>query len=229
MTLKLYLGSKTYSSWSLRPWLALRAAGVAFEEHLLPLDTDIFRTTLAPFAAVGAPGRVPMLVDGDVVVWESLAIIEYAAERYRELDFWPQEPVARAMARAVATEMHASFSALRSELAMNLARPPERRPISAAAQADVARILAIWTNARARFAADGPFLFGRFSAADAMFAPVATRLHTYQVPLDPVSAAYVAAIYAQPDFVRWHTDALTEDWVVAKDEVDWPVVKRAPR
>lgn len=227
--LKLYIGSKTYSSWSLRPWLALRAAGVDFEEHLLPLESEAFRATLAPFAAVGAPGRVPMLVDGEAVVWESLAIIEFAAERYRDLPFWPHDPVARAMARSVATEMHAGFSALRSELAMNLARPPEPRAISAAAQNDVARILRIWTHARSTFGAEGPFLFGRFCAADAMFAPVATRLHTYQVPMDPVSTAYVVAIYAQPDFARWHRDALAEDWVVAKDEVDWPVVKRAPR
>lgn len=229
MTLKLYIGNKTYSSWSLRPWLALSAAGVPFDEHLLPLETEAFRTTLAPFGAAGAPGRVPMLVDGDVLVWESLAIIEFAAERFRDLPFWPQDPKARAMARSVATEMHASFSALRGELAMNLARPLEPRPISDAAQADVARILSIWTNARGSFGGDGPFLFGAFCAADAMFAPVATRMRTYQVPLDPVSAAYVDAIHAQPDFVRWHAAALTEDWVVAKDEVDWPEVKRTPR
>jgi len=227
LALKLFIGNKTYSSWSLRPWLALSAAGLTFEEQVVPLDCEEFITTLAPFRAHGAPGRVPMLVDGDVIVWESLAIIDYAAERYRDLAFWPEDPRARAMARSVATEMHSSFSSLRGELAMNLARPPEARAISPGAQADVARIQSIWTYARAHFGAAGPFLFGDFSAADAMFAPVATRLRTYQVPLDPVSAAYVDAIYAQPDFVRWHAAALAEDWVVAKDEVDWPVVKRA--
>ncbi len=225
MALTLYIGNKTYSSWSLRPWLALAAAGIAFEEVVLPLGSDLFRATLAPF---GASGRVPLLVDGDMVVWESLAIIETIADRYPDRGVWPADPSARALARAISAEMHAGFSAVRGALPMNLARPPEARAVSEKAQADVDRIQSIWTDARTRFGAAGPFLFGGFTAADAMFAPVATRFRTYAVPLDPVSSAYVEAIHTQPDFVRWRAAALTETWVVAEDEVDWPVVKRAP-
>ncbi|WP_029004512.1 glutathione S-transferase family protein [Azorhizobium doebereinerae] len=221
MSLKLIVGNKTYSSWSLRPWLALSAAGIAFEEEVVPLDTDAFRARLG---ALGAAGRVPVLVDGDALVWESLAIIDWAAERHPGL--WPSDPRARALARSIATEMHAGFSAVRSELPMNLARPAEPRALSPKGEADVARILGIWGQARARFGAGGPFLFGGFSAADAMFAPVAARFHTYQVPLDAVGAAYVAAIHAEPNFVRWRTAALAEPWVVAEDEIDWPLVKR---
>lgn len=223
MSLTLIVGNKTYSSWSLRPWLALSAAGIAFEERVLPLGTDEFRATLA---AYGASGRVPLLVDGEALVWESLAIIEWVAERHPDRGLWPADPAARALARSIATEMHAGFSALRSELPMNLARPPEARALSPKAEADVARILHVWGQARARFGAGGPFLFGGFGAADAMFAPVAARFHTYQVPLDAVGAAYVAAIHAEPHFVRWRAAALAEPWVVAEDEIDWPQVKR---
>ncbi|GGF55590.1 glutathione S-transferase [Azorhizobium oxalatiphilum] len=223
MSFTLIIGNKTYSSWSLRPWLALSAAGVPFQEKLLPLGSDMFRETLAEF---GTSGRVPLLLDGEVKVWESLAIIDHVAERHPDRPIWPQDPAARGMARSIAAEMHAGFQALRNELPMNLARPPETRAITSKAAADVSRILSIFVEARRRFGADGPFLFGRFCAADAMFAPVATRLATYMVPLDPISESYVQAILAQPDFVRWREAALKEEWVVAEDEVDWPEVKR---
>ncbi|MGU3494911.1 glutathione S-transferase family protein [Xanthobacteraceae bacterium A53D] len=223
MSLTLIIGNKTYSSWSLRPWLALSAAGVAFDEQVLPLGTDAFRAFMAGRAA---PGRVPLLLDGDMEVWDSLAIIEHVAERHPEKPFWPKDAAARAMARSISAEMHSGFTGVRRELPMNLARPPEPFALGAKAQGDVARITAIFNAARSRFGADGPFLFGAFSAADAMFAPVATRFDTYQVPLDAVSRSYVDAVLAQPDFVRWRDAALKEEWVVAEDEVDWPTVKR---
>lgn len=223
MAYRLIIANKTYSSWSLRPWLALAAADIPFTEELVPLGSDAFQARLA---GLGTAGRVPVLIDGEAVVWESLAIISYVAERHPEAGLWPQDPLARAMAQAISAEMHASFGALRNALPMNLARPVEPRPVDAPVRKDVDRICALWTAARARFGGAGPFLFGAFGAADAMYAPVATRLRTYGVALDPVSAAYVDAIHAHPAFVRWREAALQESWVVAEDEIDWPTVKR---
>lgn len=225
MTLTLIIGSKNYSSWSMRPWLAMKAADLDFEEQLLPLDSDLFRETVP---GLGAAGRVPVLIDGEDKIWESLAIIEHVAERYRDRAFWPTDRSARAMARSIGAEMHAGFQHLRRHLPMNLWRPPEPRALNEGVEADLARITAIWTTARARFGQDGPFLFGRFSAADAMFAPLATRLRTYDVPMAPEVADYVAAIHAYPHFVAWRDAALTETWSVPADEVDWPLVKRFP-
>lgn len=225
MALRLILGNRNYSSWSLRPWLALKAAGVDFEEQVVPLGTDAFKTALA---GLGTAERVPVLLDGAVVVWDSLAILEYVAERYTDRHIWPTDPAARAMARSISAEMHSGFSGLRRHLPMNLWRPVEVRPLDEAAARGVARVTAIWRAARERFGGSGDFLFGRFCAADAMYAPVASRLHTYGVELDAVSAAYVAAIHAQPDFCAWRAAALTESWEIPEDEVDWPTVKRVP-
>ena len=223
MALKLILGNQNYSSWSLRPWLALKAAEVRFEEQVVPLGTDAFKAALS---GLGTAERVPVLLDGTVVVWDSLAIIEYVAERYTDRHIWPTDPAARAMARSISAEVHSGFSGLRRLLPMNLWRPVEVRPLDEAATRGVERISAIWGAARARFGGEGDFLFGRFCAADAMYAPVASRLLTYGVELDPVSTAYVAAIHAQPDFCAWRAAALKETWVIPEDEVDWPVVKR---
>lgn len=221
--LKLLIANKNYSSWSLRAWLALRGAGIEFEERLLPFLSPEFE---AAFEGLSAPRRVPLLLDGTDAVWDSLAIIEHVAERYPDRPVWPTDRAARMMARSICAEMHAGFQSLRGHMPMNLWRPPEPRAYEEAVAADIARVTDIWREARSRFGGEGPFLFGRFSAADAYYAPVATRLRTYQVPLDDVSAAYVAAIHAQPDFVAWRTEALKEPWVDARDEVDWPVVKR---
>ena len=223
MSLKLLIGNKNYSSWSMRPWLALKAAGLPFEAEVLPLWTDAFTTALD---ALGVPRKVPVLVDDGVAIWESLAIIEHVAERFPPAPVWPADPLARRHARSVSCEMHAGFAAVRSQLPMNLSRPPEPRAIDAAAMADVTRITHVWREARDRFGTGGDFLYGAFSAADAMFAPVAARFRTYEVPLDPVCAAYVAAIHAYPAFGEWRMAALAEPWVVAEDEVDWPQVKR---
>lgn len=223
MGLTLLIGNKNYSSWSLRPWLALTAAGIPFTEEVLPLFTPRFAERLD---GLGVPRRVPVLIDDGMPIPESLAIIEHAAERFPDAPVWPAAFRARAQARAVSSEMHAGFTAVRRQLPMNLWRPPEPRGIDADAAADIARITQIWREARDRFGADGDFLFGAFSAADAMFAPVAARFRTYAVPLDKISAAYVAAIHAHPAFVAWREAALAEDGLVAEDELDWPLVKR---
>lgn len=223
MSLTLIIANKNYSSWSMRPWLALTAAGVAFHERLLPLGSTVFHQTLTQF---GAAGRVPVLLDREQVVWESLAIIEHVAELHPDRPFWPGDGAARAMARSVAAEMHAGFHHLRRHLPMNLWRPPEPRALTEGAQADRDRIVDLWQAARARFGHVGRYLFGSFSAADAMYAPIAMRFRTYAVPLPTGAADYVAAIHDHPAVRSWIASALHEPWEVAVDEVDWPVVKR---
>lgn len=217
----LVIANKLYSSWSLRPWLMLRQAGIAFDEVLIPLDRP---DTAERIRRYSPAGRVPVLVDGDVTVWDTLAILEYAAERWPEAGVWPADPAARALARSISAEMHSGFTALRSTCHMNLGRrfgPRDRGPEIAA---DVARIEGMWRDARSRFGGDGPFLFGAFSGADAMYAPVATRLDTYSIPVSEDARAYMDAIFALPAFKAWRDAALGEPWVVAKDEADEPSV-----
>jgi glutathione S-transferase len=223
MALTLIIGNKNYSSWSLRPWIALTAAGIPFEEVLVWLEKPDFK---ARVGAHSSAGKVPVLIDGDATVWESIAIIEHLAERFPDRGLWPAAPAARAFARSIATQMHGGFSALRSDVPMNLWRPVEPRPLSATARADLDQITALWRSAREQFGAGGDFLFGAFGGADAMYAPVATRIRTYDLPVDPVSAAYVEAVHRHPAFVAWKQAALQETELVADDEVDWPVVKR---
>jgi len=219
----LIIGNKNYSSWSFRPWLAMKVAGIAFEETLLPLDAPDFKARLAAF---GGAGKVPLLVDGEIRVWESLAVLEYLAEKFPGAGLWPREPAARAHARAIAAEMHSGFSSLRSQLPMNIRRPVIRRALDADAAADVARIEAIWTESRNRFGSGGPFLYGTFGAADAMYAPVASRFHTYAVEVGAVARAYMAALMKLPAWMEWREAALRETAVLPHDEVDWPDVKR---
>src|ERR1700689_1059754 len=183
MALHLIIGNKNYSSWSLRPWLAMKAAGIAFEETVISLEAKDFK---ARVAALSGAGRVPVLIDGEVRVWESLAILEYLAEKFPAAGLWPHHAAARAHARAVAPEMHAGFVPLRRQLPMNVWRPVKHRALDSEAAGNVARIDAIWSDCRARFGAGGPFLFGAFGAADAMYAPVVWRFRTYAVK---VSAA----------------------------------------
>ncbi|MBS7544990.1 glutathione S-transferase family protein [Ancylobacter oerskovii] len=223
MTLKLLIGNKNYSSWSLRPWLLLKAFGIAFDEEVVLLGDADFK---ARIAAHSPARQVPVLIDGEVAVWETLAIIEHIAERFPDTPIWPAAPAARAYARSIATEMHGGFGALRSAVPMNLWRPVELRELPAKAVADLDGITARWRSARQRFGAGGDFLFGGFSAADAMYAPVATRIRTYGLPVDAVSAAYVEAIHAHPAFAEWKAAALKEEQVLPVDEVDWPEVKR---
>ena len=221
--MKLVIGNKNYSSWSFRPWIAMKVAGFPFDEVVISLNADDFK---ARMAKISGTGKVPTLVDGNVHVWESLAILEYLAEKFPAARLWPADPVARAHARTISSEMHAGFVPLRRALPMNMWRPVKRRALEDDAMANVRRIEAIWAECRARFGAGGPFLFGAFGAADAMYAPVVLRLHTYDVEVGAPARAYMAAVMALPAWVKWHAAALKESWVLAQDEVDWPTVLR---
>jgi glutathione S-transferase len=224
MALKLIIGNKNYSSWSMRPWIAMKVAGIAFEETVVPLDTADFK---AKVGAVSSSGKVPLLIDGDIVVWESLAILEYLAEKFPKAGLWPADATARAHARAIAHEMHGGFEAMRGHLAMNMWRPVKKRALNPEVEANIKRIEAMWTDCRARFGSGGSFLFGRFGAADAMYAPVVARFHTYAVGVSAGTRAYMDAVMALPAWREWHAAAVKEPWVLPKDEVDWPTVLKA--
>ena len=216
---RLVIANKRYSSWSLRPWLLMTHFGIAFEETKILLDQPGTRAEILRFSP---SGRVPCLVEGDVSVWETLAIVEHLAETYPNLAIWPRERAARAMARAISSEMHAGFTSLRSACPMNLRRNfPWRDWGGVAAAADVARIEALIGEARARFGAGGPFLFGAFSAADAMYAPVAVRLAGYSWPVGDVTRAWIEAVLALPAFAAWKAGADTETEIVPSDEIDF--------
>jgi glutathione S-transferase len=223
MALHLIIGNKNYSSWSFRPWLAMKVAGIAFEETVISLEAQDFK---ARVTAVSGAGRVPVLIDGDTHIWESLAILEYLAEKFPRAGLWPAQAAARAHARAVASEMHAGFLPLRRQLPMNVWRPVKARALDDDAEANVTRIDAIWSECRTRFGADGPFLYGAFGAADAMYAPVIWRLHTYAVEVGAVARAYMAAVMTLPAWNEWREAARREPWVLPHDEVDWPQVLR---
>jgi glutathione S-transferase len=215
--LQLVIGNKNYSSWSLRPWMALTMAGIPFREMVIPLDTP---ETAALIAQHSAAGRVPVLHHGRQTVWESLAIMEYLAELFPEKHLWPKALAARAIARAVANEMHAGFGALRNACPMNLRRPRKPVPMSEQVLKDVARIERIWRDCRARYGKGGKFLFGRFSIADAMYAPVVTRFDTYAIKVADDTRAYMDTILNTEAFVAWREAALKESWIVPSDEVD---------
>lgn len=219
--MKLLIGNKCYSSWSLRAWLLMRVKGIAFSEKLVLLDEPGFKQTV--FAeAPGSGGTVPTLIDGDLAVWETLAIIEYLHETHPDAGIWPSDTAARAQARAACSEMHAGFTALRGACPMNLGKRYAARDRGADVARDVERVTGIWRQARERFggAGEGPFLYGAFSAADAMYAPVVTRLDTYGIAVDPVSQDYMRAVLALPAYREWLAAALDEPWIVAHDEVD---------
>ena len=221
MALHLIIGNKNYSSWSFRPWLALKVAGITFDETVISLEAKDFK---ARVTALSGAGRVPVLLDGDVRIWESLAILEYLAEKFPAASVWPKDVAARAHARAVASEMHAGFLPLRRHLPMNVARPVKSRALDDGARADVARIDAIWSDCRAKFG--GPFLFGPFGAADAMYAPVVWRFHTYAVEVGAAARDYMRAVMGLPAWAEWRDAARRESWVLPHDEVDWPNVLR---
>ena len=223
MGLRLVIGNKNYSSWSLRPWLAMRVAGLAFDEQVVSLSDPNFKKVVTQFSPAG---QVPALEDGDVCVWETLAILEYLNEKFPAAQLWPADRAARAQARALAAEMHAGFAALRRECPMNMKRPPKTHTLSAEARANVARIDAMWTDCRARFRGQGPFLFGRFSAVDAMYAPVVSRFATYTIEVGPASLAYMEAVTALPAWQEWRAAALEEPWVLPVNEPGWPAVPK---
>lgn len=209
--MKLIIGNKLYSSWSLRPWMLMTALGIPFEEEVIPLHRPDTGERIARHTPAG---RVPVLIDGGVPIWESLAIIEYLHEKFPDRKVWPRVLSARVHARSIANEMHAGFAALRQACPMNLGKRFKPKPQSAEVMANVARIAALWQEARRRFGAGGPFLFGSFTAADAMYAPVVTRLDTYQIPLDSETRTYMDAVLTHPAFTAWRTAALQEPWTL---------------
>jgi glutathione S-transferase len=212
----LVIANKCYSSWSLRPWLLLKQLGIAFDEITVPLDLP---DTKARVLKHSPAGKVPILIDGDVTVWETIAIMEYVGEAYGA-PVWPADRKARAMARSIAAEMHSGFSALRSACPMNLGKKFAQKDRGEAVARDVARFVEIVRQAREHFGAGGPFLFGAFSAADAMYAPLVTRLDTYSIALDATTRAYADAILILPAFQEWRSAAMEEEWIVEADEVD---------
>jgi glutathione S-transferase len=211
----LVIGNKNYSSWSLRPWLALRHLGLEFTEMRLPLDTDEFRSRIA---SLSPSARVPALITDELTVWDSLAICEYAADVAGR--GWPAARAARAIARAVSAEMHSGFAALRAAWPMNVRAVGRRVAANAAAAADLARIDRLWLDCRRRFGASGPWLFGDYSVADAMFAPVACRIRSYGVSgLSGESARYVATALADPPLADWAAAAAAEPEILPREEV----------
>ncbi len=216
MTTRLVIGNKNYSSWSLRAWLALRKAGALFEEVRIPLDTPQFEAQVGRYSPTGT---VPVLHDQGLVVWDSLAICEYANERFAAGRLWPAGREARAQARAACAEMHAGFEPLREALPMNCRATGRKVEIDAAVTRDVARIQALWSECRAQHGAAGPWLFGAFSIADCYFAPVVFRFRGYGVPVAGAVEAYCKAVLADPDVKDWQRAAEEEDEVIAAEEV----------
>lgn len=213
--MKLLIGNRNYSTWSLRPWLVLRHFEIPFEDEVLQLSGPGWRENLA---ARSPTGKVPVLLDGELVVPETIAIIEYLADSFPDKAIWPENRADRALARAAAAEMHAGFAALRSHAPMNLRASHPNKVDLDAVRNDLHRVETLWGGLLAR--SGGPYLFGAFTAADAMFAPLATRLRTYELPVSDVSQRYVEAIYALPAFQDWLAQALAEPWIVDDDEID---------
>ena len=211
----LIIGNKNYSSWSLRPWIALRATGIAFTEQKLGFFTEEFSRRVS---AVSPAGLVPVLLDGDFAVWDSLAICEYLAERHPEARLWPQDPKARARARSLAAQMHSGFGAMRQALPMNVEARLPGIDLPEAARQDISRLQAIWHDTRAEFGQGGPFLFGEFSIADAFFAPVVSRFNTYAIAAAGSVRDYMDAVLALPAMQEWTRDALAEATFVPEDE-----------
>lgn len=211
---ELFIGNKNYSSWSFRPWIALKQKGIPFKEALVPFD---FENGNPEFRRFSPSMKVPVLKRGDLTVWDSLAILEYVAELHPEAGLWPEERSARAWARSVSAEMHSGFPDLRAACPMNMRRPAEKLAVSDAVKGDVARVVDIWKECLE--ASSGRFLFGDFTIADAMFAPVVSRFATYGLSQDPVVSGYSDALMATDAWQAWEADALKETWTVDVDEV----------
>jgi len=202
----LYLGNKNYSSWSLRPWLLLKHFAIPFTEHMVSVAGRDYNPALKPLAG---NARVPCLHEDGFQIWESIAIAETLAERWPQM--WPADARARARARSISAEMHSGFAKLRTAMPMNLKLKLKGKPATPEVQRDIDRIVEIWEEARSRFASgDGPYLFGDFSVADAMYAPIVWRLHIYNVDLPPLAAAYRDTMLAHPAMQEWYADALKE-------------------
>jgi glutathione S-transferase len=216
--MKLIIGNKAYSSWSLRGWLACKQSGLAFEEVVVPLYDAEWDKRREGDEFAPSSGKVPILWDGDAVVWDSLAIVEYLADKVGRERFWPADDAARAMARSMAAEMHSSFANLRRKHSMNVRQIFAPVPADDDVLAELERIMELWAQARARFGGDGAFLFGAFGAADIMFAPVCTRIVTYQLPIARFAAPYIDAVLQHRWMQDWIAGAQEEDWVIQQYE-----------
>jgi len=212
----LIIGNKNYSSWSLRPWLAMKVAGLEFDEQLIPL----FEGDWAERKAELPSGTVPVLVHDGNVIWETLAILEYIAETWPKAQLWPRDKAARAWARAVSSEMHAGFTKIRGAMPMNIRSFYPGRGLHPGGADEVVRIETLWTLCLENFAAEGDFLFGNFSIADAMFAPIVSRFTTYDVPVSDRCRTYMNAVQNLPAMKQWSDAARAETWTINSDEVD---------
>jgi len=216
--MKLLIANKGYSSWSQRAWLVLRHFGIPFEETVQPMYVEGWKEAILEWSPTG---KVPCLVDGDITVWESLAVIEYLAETFPDRGIWPADKAARAHARAISSEMHAGFQNLRRDYTCNWRRTYAWKVRGdGSAQDDVKRIVALWKEARQRFGAGGPFLYGAFTAADAMYAPVVGRLTTYSWPVDAETDAYMEAVRRLPAYAEWVAAGRAEPWTIPQYELE---------
>lgn len=215
--MQLIIGNKNYSSWSLRGWLAVKASGLPFEEVVIPLRRDDTKTRILAFSP---SGKVPCLIEHGLAIWDSLAIAEYLAEVMPSL--WPQDASARALARSVSAEMHSGFQALRSQMPMNIRGRYPEHPVSPEVAQDIQRIEAIWSDCRNHFSSGGRYLFGAYSIADMMFAPVCLRFETYGVKLTGLAGDYLHAMLAHPDLLEWKAAALAETDHIADYEPKQP-------
>ena len=218
--MKLIIGNRAYSSWSMRGWLAMKRSGLEFEELVVPLFDEAWEKRREGREFAPSLGKVPILWDGECVVWDSLAIVEFLADRVGRDRFWPEDDAARGMARSMAAEMHSGFGNLRRELPFNVRRVIDQGPVSDPVREEIDRIMQLWAQARARFGGTGDYLFGDWSAADIMFAPVVTRFVTYKVPVPPFAARYMEDVLHQEHVVEWIELAQDEPWVIEQYEPD---------
>jgi glutathione S-transferase len=215
MSLTLVIANKAYSSWSFRPWILMRHFAIPFDEITIPLGEAATRENMLAYSPTG---KCPCLRDGAILIWESLAIIEYIAEAFPKIAIWPEDRAARAAARALSAEMHSGFADLRRRFPMNMRRPVKYLEPTPEAVEDLRRIEMALVAARTQFGQAGPFLFGDFCAADAMFAPIVNRLHIYAVPVTPPTRAYMEAMMALPAFTDWLAGAESESWRIERYE-----------
>lgn len=217
--MKLILGNKNYSSWSLRGWLAAKQSGLSFDELTVPLKGEDWDKAKRDMGEIQpSSGKVPILWDGDAVIWDSLAILEYLADKVGRDRFWPKDEAARGMARAMVAEMHSSYASLRAEMPMNVRRQRPLAEVSDATKADIVRILQLWAEARARHGSAGPFLFGTFGAADIFYAPVVSRFLTYGIGVPGFAQSYMQAIWEHDWMREWIAAAEAEEWVIEQFE-----------
>ncbi|MEP2235848.1 MAG: glutathione S-transferase family protein [Alteripontixanthobacter sp.] len=218
--MKLIIGNKNYSSWSLRGWLAAKQSGLSFEEIIVPMFGEAWEAQKQASDGGLQPshGKVPILWDGDTVIWDSLAIMEYLSDKVGRDRFWPKDDTARGMARAMVAEMHSAYASLRAECPMNIRKRFDGVQLSAATQQDILRILGLWAEARSRFGSGGPFLFGTFGAADVFYAPVVSRFISYQVQVPGFAASYMQAVWEHEWMQGWIAASEEEEWVIEQYE-----------